>query len=286
MCRFTMYLGPPIRLSALLIEPSHSLIRQSVHSLEQRHETFNGDGFGVGWYQPHVDPDPAVFRAITPAWNNRNLRNIARLVSSPCILAHVRSASEGAGVNEANCHPFRFGPYLLMHNGVIGNFSRVRRRLLDSVCDAAFGNVYGSTDTEHFFALVIDELLAARAAGTAEPSLALVLRRAVRRLLDLVDAVGDGVPSLLNVAVADGHHVAVSRIASSDAVAPESLYYYEGELYEPASAGSPARRDREDSPSVVVASERLTDDDRWVAIPRNTILQFDLANGPEVVDAL
>jgi predicted glutamine amidotransferase len=48
MCRFTLYMGPPIRLSSLLIEPDHSLIRQSVESRE-REEPLNGDGFGVGW---------------------------------------------------------------------------------------------------------------------------------------------------------------------------------------------------------------------------------------------
>ena len=44
MCRFTLYLGPPVRLSTLLIEPSHSLIQQSFHA-EERSEPLNGDGF-------------------------------------------------------------------------------------------------------------------------------------------------------------------------------------------------------------------------------------------------
>ena len=49
MCRLMLYLGPETRLSSLIVEPRHSLIRQSVHS-EEREEPLNGDGFGIGWY--------------------------------------------------------------------------------------------------------------------------------------------------------------------------------------------------------------------------------------------
>ncbi len=49
MCRLMLYLGPETRLSSLIVEPAHSLIRQSVHS-QEREEPLNGDGFGIGWY--------------------------------------------------------------------------------------------------------------------------------------------------------------------------------------------------------------------------------------------
>ena len=107
-----------------------------------------------------------MFRSITPAWNNRNLQNLARVVASDCVLAHVRAATQSSGVNEANCHPFRWRRFLCMHNGDIGDFRAVRRTLLASVCDEAFGNVYGSTDSEHFFALFIDCWLASDGAGS------------------------------------------------------------------------------------------------------------------------
>ncbi|HEU4420371.1 MAG TPA: class II glutamine amidotransferase, partial [Planctomycetota bacterium] len=72
MCRFTMYLGPTIRLSSLVVEPRHSIIDQSFHSKGQE-EPLNGDGFGIAWYVPDVDSEPALFRSVTPAWNNTNL---------------------------------------------------------------------------------------------------------------------------------------------------------------------------------------------------------------------
>jgi glutamine amidotransferase len=290
MCRFTLYLGPPVRLASLLTEPSHSLILQSFQS-DERAEPLNGDGFGVGWYAPRLTPEPAVFHGITPAWNNQNLRSIANVVTSPCVLAHVRAASAGSDVNLANCHPFSFGRYLLMHNGQIGAFRRVRRRLLDSLGDIAYDLVRGSTDTEHLFAVFADELergddvrhrdrpdggVGARALGDA-------LARAMARVIALVAEGGDGEPSFLNIAVSDGWRAAVARFANAPDEGPESLYMLTPELYEPAGRRFPVRRESDEGPSVVVSSERLTDDPRWVEVPANSMLVCDRWEPPRVL---
>ncbi len=274
MCRFTLYLGPPLRLSSLLLDPSHSLIRQSTHSYE-REEPLNGDGFGVGWYTPEFSEEPAVFRSITPAWNNRNLHNLARVVASSCILAHVRAATQSSGVNEANCHPFRFGKYVCMHNGDIGNFRKVRRKLLDSVCDEAFSNVYGSTDSEHFFAVLIDELLKRRAVTAMD--IAAALDGAIQRIVDIVNTYGDGEPSYLNVAVADGQNAVASRYSNDPDFVPETLYYYSGELYECCA------QDRLGSEAVLVSSERLTEDTGWQAVPPNHLVVLSRKQTPVLI---
>ena len=274
MCRFTLYLGPPVRLSSLLLEPTHSLIRQSAHSHE-REEPLNGDGFGVGWYVPEHDQEPAVFRSITPAWNNRNLHNLARVVTSPCILAHVRAATQSSGVNEANCHPFRFGKYLCMHNGDIGNFARVRRRLLDGICDDAFNNIYGSTDSENFFALVIDELLKRQAESALD--LAIALDNAIQRVVSIVEQHGDNVPSYLNVAVSDGDNAVISRYSNAREHQPESLYYYCGDLYEP------CEPEQSEINEVVVSSEKLTVDAAWQTVPANHLIILSRGQSPLLV---
>ncbi len=270
MCRFTLYLGPDIRLSSLLLEPSHSLIRQSTHSRE-REEPLNGDGFGVGWYARELSGEPAVFRSITPAWNNRNLHNLARVVASDCILAHVRAATQSSGVNEANCHPFRYQQYLFMHNGDVGNFRHVRRRILASVCDEAFSNVYGSTDSECFFALCIDELLKQPAALAPADKLNAALAAAIARVVGLVDEFGDGEPSYMNCALADGENAVVSRYTNDSAERPESLYYFHGALY-PAIAQAAQQDKVLGRHPVIVSSERLTSGADWISIPDNTMV--------------
>jgi len=288
MCRFTLYLGPPVRLASLLTEPSHSLIRQSFESTE-RAEPLNGDGFGVGWYAPRLTPEPAVFHAITPAWNNLSLRSISNVVASPCILAHIRAASPGSDVNLANCHPFAHGRHLFMHNGGIGAFRRIRRRLLEGLGDEAYDLVRGSTDTEHLFAVFVDELQ--RGGGHdagGEPDdgegarlLGAALSRAVAKVTALVGAGGGG-PSFLNLAVSDGWRAAVTRFTDHPQERPESLYLLMDELYEPAGRRfSPSRVDDE-GPSVLVSSERLTDDRRWTAVPANSLVVFDRWTPPDI----
>jgi glutamine amidotransferase len=266
-------MGEPIRLASLLMEPEHSLIRQSTHSRE-REEPLNGDGFGVGWYAADARLEPAVFRSITPAWNNRNLANLARVVSSGCILAHVRAATQSSGVNEANCHPFRFGSHLFIHNGDVGQFRDVRRSMLASVCDQAFDNVYGSTDSEHVFALVIDEILRAPSWIDAGERLARALEQAIARVVEIVEKYGQNEPSCLNCALSDGHNAVVTRYSNDPDAAPESLYYYSGGVY-PSVDGRVAR-------SVLVSSERLTEDAAWREIPSNHMVILRAGHEPEL----
>lgn len=274
MCRFTFYLGPTVRLSSLLLDPAHSLIRQSTHSSE-REEPLNGDGFGVGWYAPEFSDDPAVFRSITPAWNNRNLHNLARVVASSCVLAHVRAATQSSGVNEANCHPFRFGKYLCMHNGDVGNFRKVRRHLMESVCDEAYSNVYGSTDSEHFFAVVIDELMKLKVASAMD--MAAALDSAIQRVVSVVNTYGGGEPSYLNVALADGTNAVISRFTNDSEYLPETLYYYRDHLYES------CEHDQPGSDSVVVSSERLTENPGWQPVPPNHLIVLSRGKAPSLI---
>ncbi|MEX2352752.1 MAG: class II glutamine amidotransferase [Gammaproteobacteria bacterium] len=275
MCRFILYQGPPILLGSLLIEPRHSLIRQSVNSYE-REEPLNGDGFGVGWYAPEFSEDPAVFRSITPAWNNRNLHNLARVVAGSCIFAHVRAATQSSGVNEANCHPFRYGSYLFMHNGDVGNFRKVRRRLLESVCDEAFSNVFGSTDSEHFFAVLIDELLKHKGDDSAT-AIAAALDVAISRVVEIVRQYGEGEPCYLNIAIGDGYNAVVSRYTNDPAGTPESLYWYSGKLYEP------CVEDWISGQEIIVSSERLTSDSGWQAIPPNHMIVLGAGEAPAII---
>jgi predicted glutamine amidotransferase len=151
MCRWLAYTGSPILLTDVLYTPVHSLIDQSLHS-KLGAETTNGDGFGVGWYDTR--PVPGVFRSIEPAWNDQNLRELAGHVSSHLFFAHIRAAV-GSPVQQSNCHPFRHGRWLWMHNGFIGGFAAVKRDLVLAVAEPLFGEIKGSTDTEILFYLAL-----------------------------------------------------------------------------------------------------------------------------------
>jgi glutamine amidotransferase len=151
MCRWLAYSGSPVCLEDLLYKPENSLVVQSKHS-RLGAETMNGDGFGVGWYG---DLDtPGVFHSVKPAWNDRNLRELSAFARSGRFFAHIR-ASTGTAVQETNCHPFRHGRWLWMHNGLITDFPKVRRDLALAVDPELYPDILGSTDSEILFFLAL-----------------------------------------------------------------------------------------------------------------------------------
>ena len=263
MCRFTFYRGEPLAVSQLITEPHHSLIHQSYQSRE-REEPLNGDGFGLAWYI-EGSTEPAIFRAVTPAWSNRNLRELARVTKSHCVLAHVRAATQVLEVSETNCHPFKHGRYTLMHNGDVGGFHRIRRALLNSLSERAFGSIHGSTDSEHLFALFLDEIERAPDATGVE-GMVEALERAIDRVLDLADEHARGEASYLNLVVSDGASAVACRYVTGDVADAETLYVAKGR-YVCADGQARILPAENGGGAVLVSSERLADDQAWEAVP-------------------
>jgi predicted glutamine amidotransferase len=212
MCRWLAYSGSPVLLADLLYGTEHSLVTQSLHARLGNEET-NGDGFGVGWYDD--EEAPAVFRGIEPAWNDRNLRDLSAHVRSGLVFAHVR-ASTHAPVQLSNCHPFRHGRWLWMHNGLIHDFVHVKRDLMLEVAPELFSEIEGSTDSETFFYLALTLGLEHDPPG------------AVARAVGLIEAVGERqgveVPIHMTVATTDGESIWAFRYASTGAD-QGSLFY-------------------------------------------------------------
>jgi glutamine amidotransferase len=271
MCRFLCYVGPELTLADLLYRPQHSLIRQS-YGARERKEPLNGDGFGVGWYTPRLGAEPCVFTSITPAWSNHNLKRLSDHVTSPCVFAHVRAASPGMRVSEANCHPFRHGRFLWMHNGTIAGFRQIRRGLRASLPDDLYEMIEGTTDSEHAFAVFLDTLGAGREEYTAG-ELGRALVRTVERLEGWSAEKGVADPSYYNFAVTDGRSVAAVRYVSEQTLEPASLYYSAGGRYECGGGACRFVECRPEERSVVIASERLTDAmGDWVRVAPNHLL--------------
>jgi glutamine amidotransferase len=151
MCRWLAYTGAPVFLEDLIFRPERSLIDQSLHA-DYSEITTNGDGFGVGWYGQREFP--GLYRSVRPAWNDRNLIDLSAQISSPMFLAHVR-ATTGTDVQRSNCHPFRFGRWLFMHNGGVKEFQKLRRELAFGVDSQFFPEIAGTTDSEIMFYLAV-----------------------------------------------------------------------------------------------------------------------------------
>ena len=257
VCRWLAYYGASASIEQVLYSPKHSLIDQSLHS-QLGATTTNGDGFGLGWYDD--GDEPAVFRSIEPAWNDRNLRELARHTRSRLVLAHLRAAT-GTAVQQSNCHPFRHGRWLWMHNGLVRDFPRIKRELVFAVAPELYPDIEGSTDSETLFYLALTF-------GLEDDPPA-----AVRRAVGLVEAVGreHGVElaGQMTVATTNGdrlwafrystEHDSRSLFVSRDVDTLRELYP-ENELF----------RDADEETRLIV-SEPLSDlPGVWVEVPESS----------------
>jgi len=163
MCRHLAYVGPPVSLKSLLIDPPYGLYRQAWAPRMQRHGTVNADGFGIGWYASG-DPVPARYRRAVPIWGDPSLPDLARVTRSSAVLAAVRDATVGTALGEAAAAPFASGSWLFSHNGLLAGWpasaaglARVEPLLaLEAMTDSAF-----------LWALVVDRLRSGTAPGVA-----------------------------------------------------------------------------------------------------------------------
>lgn len=177
MCRWMAWHGQPVLLDELLFKTPHGIVDQSLNA-RMGAEPTNGDGFGLGWYG--LGDGPGVYRSVTPAWSDPNLRELAAHVESHLFMAHVRAAI-GSPVQETNCHPFRHGRWLFVHNGFIAGFHELRRDLMLAIAPELFDDVHGSTDTELVFQLALTHGLVDDPIGAMERTLGLIEELARRR---------------------------------------------------------------------------------------------------------
>ena len=273
MCRFVFYRGDPIRLSSLITEPVHSIIRQSYHSKE-REEPLNGDGFGIAWYAPEETDRPAIFKDVSPAWNNQNLANLASVVRSPCFIAHIRAATPGLPVSRLNCHPFSWNRFAFAHNGAVGGFHSIRRHIQSGLNEESFDLLKGSTDSEHLFALFADQYDHS-ASGSRLEAMAAALMQAIKTVEAARNEHGVTAPSLLNLVLTDGELTVITRYISPGERKPHSLYLHTGAAYECVDGICHMRDRSESGNTVLVASEPLSHDDGWKRVTKNSMLLVD-----------
>jgi glutamine amidotransferase len=266
----------------------------------ERNLQVNGDGFGVAWYSydarriktatsmaaikmaggggaaaaellAEKPRSACVFRSTAPAWANHNLRALVRHIDSGLIFAHVRAvhmnnAKSKNDISEDNCHPFTHGRYTLMHNGCIAGFGGWKRAMRRILPDSIYDSINGNTDSEHAFALLLDEI---GADGNLERELtagefASALERTINRITAMSIENGVTEASSLNFAVTDGRHVIATRCRNQTGETPPSLFYCLGE--DCGGCGG-------NQGSVIISSEPLTrDEGKWALVPSNHMI--------------
>lgn len=232
MCRQLAYLGPPVPLAALVLDPPHSLLHQSYAPADMRGGgTVNADGFGVGWY---TDDGPVRYRRDRPLWSDEGLVGLARSVRSGAVFAAVRSATVGMPVTETACAPFADGRFLFGHNGRITGWPDSVGKLAEALPGTDLLTLDAPTDSAFLWALVRHRLRAG-----ADPT------AAVRDVVADVAAAAPG--SRLNLLLHTGSAVVATT-------AGHALSYLDT------------------GDALLVASEPTAADGRWTAVPDETTL--------------
>lgn len=259
MCRIAAYLGPPIRLSELLLEPSHSLLRQSYAPREMTDGTLNADGWGVGWFPPGSESAPGVLKGTQPIWSDENAHSATRAIASDLVVAVVRGATPGIGVAQSNTPPYVFDDALLAHNGRCWPWSGPLVRTLRQQLGAdEEGSLRGTTDSE-FLGGLWRAMLRRELVG--DPAGA--LRKVLKIASDLAHDHDGGLSA--NVIVAQRGEIVASRFASRGR-AP-TLHVRSETLG--------------DVVGTWVASEPLDESPAWRCVPPSSIVRVD-AHGVRV----
>lgn len=275
MCRFLAYIGSPVLAEDLLYKPKFSLVIAQSMQAEEMSVTVNGDGFGIGWYAPEIDNEPCVFRSIKPAWSDANLRNLAKKIYSPLIFAHIRAASPGMPVEEVNSHPFYCGKLMFMHNGMVGDFKKIRRQLLRALNDTAYDAISGSTDSEHLFGLFLNHIEDPHGEVSCE-EMVYALTRMFEDLSALLVENGVQKHSYLNIVVTNGNSIIATRYTSNPSVQPATLYYMYGREYHCRGDMCIMEPSVGQATAIVIASEPMTSRrSDWMKVQRNSMMIVD-----------
>jgi glutamine amidotransferase len=171
-------------------------------------------------------------------------------VETDCFLAYVRSATPPFTIDVSSCQPFAGERFLFLHNGFIHNFREtLYRSLRELLSDDIYRSLEGMTDSEHIFALFLNEWREA-----AVPSPEIALESVLRQLTGLARKACTYYSA--NIVLGDGKRLVASRYANRHP-AP-TLYWL---------------RDAPDYPdAVIVASEPLFAGD-WKSFPENSLLR-------------
>lgn len=211
MCRHLSYLGPPVTLAEIVLDPPHSLLEQSWAPNDMRGGgTINADGFGIGWHDSGGGGGTARrYRRDVPMWSDASLPDLAASVSSGAILATVRSATTGMPVTETACAPFVEGAWMFSHNGVVAGWPDTVAPLADALTPVDLMTLEAPTDAAFLWALVRQHL---RHGHSATKALAAVV--------DDVLALAAG--SRLNLLLTDGLRVTATAVG-------HALWFCQGE---------------------------------------------------------
>ena len=153
MCRHIGYIGKKKDLYSILLKHEHSLIELAYKPKLMQEATLNADGFGLAWKNKRSFK---LYKNYLPIWNDPNLVNVSKSVSSSLVIGNVRSATISENQGYQNTHPFVLENFCFSHNGYIKDFNVITKKKILKYLNAKFTNlIKGHTDSELIFILLM-----------------------------------------------------------------------------------------------------------------------------------
>jgi len=211
------------------------------------------DGWGIGYYLHGV---PHIIKSPKSAQDDEDFSSLAKSINSKTVIAHLRQATKGE-LSLLNCHPFQYGPWVMAHNGDCPAFHLIKAALIESLDSELRAHVFGHTDSEIFFALVLSELKKrSLLIDTLAPvrEIASAIRATIGRIEEVYKSHGISEAPALNLALSNGHCLLAFRLG-------RSLHYYlaeEPELKE-----------------LIICSEPINMEHRWHNVAERQIIALD-----------
>jgi len=278
MCRlFGFRSNVPSRTHRSLVEAENAL---AVQALE------HSDGWGIGYFMGN---EAYILKSDTGAAKDKRFQKITSRLQSHAFVVHVRRATVG-NVDSLNSHPFRYGSWVFAHNGTIFGFDQMRDEIMKDVAEPLQQPIFGDTDSEHLFYLLLSALedagIASDGRGEIDVHVATeVLRNALSRLYRIAKRDGHP-PPILNFILTNGKVFFAQRAGLELYVATQKFNCRDFEICTEVNKScmdiaDPISTLLEEAPPTapvrtvnhcLVASEPISEEDQWEEIPEGNLL--------------
>lgn len=140
MCRlFGLVANKEVNITFSMLEASNNFKRQGKN---------NPHGWGIGWYENEL---PRLEKYGEDAFHSNKFDQLVKIIKSRIFVAHVRFASSGNANTDKNAHPFIYKEWMFAHNGTIDKYR------IKSLLTAPFNKDFTSEpiDSEVYFRYII-----------------------------------------------------------------------------------------------------------------------------------
>ncbi len=265
MCRIFAYASKtPLNLEVYFHSAPNSLEKQSVK---------HADGWGIGYYDS--SQLLRVLKEPFSAKEDQTFDELSHVIHSNLLITHIRKATLGSKKRE-NCHPFSYKHFAMAHNGKIREFKKLKPYFLKKIDTDLQRSIKGTTDSEVLFYLFLSLLRKECKQKSLEHTLPKHIKGALFGTIQEVCTLHkthapQTQKPILNIAVLDSKNIYATTMNRKFFVLeldekshPEHIHALHWHMR--------FGEDTKKHSSVLLASEVITDHDKWGEVPNNSFL--------------